>query len=89
MFDWDENKRISNLEDHPGFDFQDADLVFCSEEKQTDIVTRSGEQRFVDFAEVDGNVFVLVYTYRVDKIRIISYRFASRKERERYYENLD
>lgn len=85
MFEWDENK----IKEHPGFDFNNAGRVFYAENKKTKSVFRSGEQRYLDFAEVDGDVFVLVYTFRGEKVRPISFRNASRKERRDYYEKLD
>ena len=87
MFDWNEKKRIATLEDRK-LDFMDADLVFESSNKPTIESNRSGETRWMDLAEVSGTVFVLVYTFREDRIRIISYRKASRRERKLYYENI-
>ena len=84
MFDWDEKKRVKNLEDHK-LDFRDAGFVFKSPSKNTETVFRSGEQRFMDYAKVGDRFLVLVYTYRYEKVRIISFRDASRKERSVYY----
>lgn len=49
MFVWNENKRLSNLEDH-NLDFEDAGSVFKSSKKTTETVFRSGEQRLIEFA---------------------------------------
>lgn len=87
MFDWDETKRISNLEDH-GLDFIRAEEVFNAPSKYTLESHRSHELRWKDLAEVDGKILALVYTYRGDKVRIISYRDASHKERRAYYGSL-
>ena len=84
MFEWDENKRIANLKNHH-LDFADADWVFDSPNRKTGSVMRNGERRWMDYAEVDGVVLVLVYTRRGDQIRVISYRRASRKERSAFH----
>lgn len=87
MFHWNEKKRISNMEDH-NLDFKDAGNVFNASSKITLESHRYGELRWMDKAEVDGNVFVLVYAYRGDTVWVISYRPASRKERRAYYGRL-
>ena|SRR4030066_2136128 len=44
----------------------------------------SDEVRWMDIAEVQGVVLVLVYTRRADSVRGISFRRAKRKERRAY-----
>ena len=85
MFVWDEAKRRSNLEKH-GLDFVDAHLVYDNPDKCTYVVSRKGELRFLDlaFAVVNGRLLALVYTARGSDIRVISFRPASREEREQY-----
>ncbi len=87
-YEWDENKRQANLEKH-GLDFDDAGLVFESADKLTLSCVTKTEQRWMDIANVDGNLLVLtcVYTVRAKAVRIISLRHASRKERELYGKN--
>ena len=65
IFEWDPAKRHANLDKH-GIDFVDADLVFAAAFKMTIDVTRpkDEEARFADFAEVEEQVFKLVYTIR-------------------------
>ena len=43
-----------------------------------------GEQRIIAVGEAAGNILVVVYTDRNNVRRIISARFASRKEREEW-----
>jgi uncharacterized DUF497 family protein len=85
-YEWDENKRLLNLEKH-GLDFEDADLVYESLNKLTLRCATTSEERWQDIAEIDGNLFVLslVYAYRADAVRFISFRYANIKERRLFY----
>jgi uncharacterized DUF497 family protein len=85
---WDEAKRRSNLEKH-GLDFRDAHLVYDNPEKCTYESSRKGERRLLDlaFAMVKGRLLALVYTERGGDVRVISFRPASREEREQYEED--
>ena len=85
IYEWDERKRIGNLEKH-GLDFADAWKVFESSVKVTLPMphAESGEFRRIDIAEVAGVVLVLVYTMRGDSVRNISFRNAKRKERRNF-----
>ncbi len=84
-YEWDEDKNLKNINIHK-LDFLDADLVFENEYKITNAAPNSNEKRFLDFAEVNGKVLALVYTLRDDRVRVISFRIASRKERRFFYE---
>ena len=88
MYVWDEGKRKSNLRKH-GLDFKDADLVYENPNKFTYDASRYDEYRLMDvaLAVVQGRVLTLVYTENEDKVRIISFRHASREERKRYEED--
>jgi hypothetical protein len=85
VFVWDEAKRESNLRKH-GLDFRDAHLVYENPDKCTYDSSREGERRWMDiaFAVVKGRLLTLVYTERGDDVRVISFRPASRDEREQY-----
>jgi len=85
VFVWDEAKRKSNLEKH-GLDFKDAHLVYENPNKCTYEASRRGERRLMDlaFAVIRGRLLALVYTPRGDDVRVISFRPASREEREQY-----
>ena len=85
MFVWDEAKRESNLRKH-GLDFRDAHLVYENPDKCTYDSSREGERRWMDiaFAVVKGRLLTLVYTERGDDVRVISFRPASREEREQF-----
>lgn len=84
-YEWDEDKRLSNLERH-GLDFRSAYLVYENQGKLTLKSRYSDEPRFVDIAEVEGRTVVLVYTLRSEAVRCISFRYAKRKERRIYDE---
>jgi hypothetical protein len=85
VFVWDEAKRKSNLKKH-GLDFNDAYLVYDDPDKLTYDSSRQGERRLMDlsFAIVKGRLLALIYTERGDDVRVISFRPASREEREQY-----
>lgn len=85
MFVWDEAKRKSNLVKH-GLDFKDAHLVYENPDKCTYEAEYRGERRLMDLATavVHGRLLTLIYTERGDDVRVISFRTASREEREQY-----
>ena len=85
MYEWDEAKREANLKKHR-LDFRDAYWVYDHPDKITFRVQRGTELRFQDIAlvEVAGNVLSLVYVLRGRNVRVISFRFASRRERRIY-----
>ncbi|MEA5533154.1 BrnT family toxin [Crocosphaera sp. XPORK-15E] len=87
-YTWDEAKNEANLRKH-GLSFFDADLVYESSVKLTlPSQYDSFETRWIDIAQVQEEVLLLVYTIREDTIRCISFRKASRKERRLYYDKL-
>lgn len=84
-YEWDENKRQANIKKH-GLDFMDASRVYEAVCKLT-VPLRSDEDRWMDIADVgrDSMVLILVYMYRGETVRCISFRKASRKERRLCY----
>jgi uncharacterized DUF497 family protein len=82
---WDEARRKSNLEKH-GLDFTDAHRVYDNPDKCTYQSNRKGERRLMDlaFAVVNGRLLALIYPERGNDIRVISFRPASREEREQH-----
>jgi uncharacterized DUF497 family protein len=87
-FEWDENKRISNLKKH-GLDFIYVRYVFESPYKMTyEIDGNYGEKRIMTLAPyIDEVLVVVIHTDRKENTRIISFRRASKKERRFYYAN--
>ncbi len=87
-FEWDEVKAEKNLRDH-GVDFADAATIFEDDLALTISDDAPGEERFVTLGlDALGRHLVVVYTWRQDRIRIISARKASKTERRRYEEGV-
>jgi len=87
VYEWDEDKRLKNFEKH-GYDLADGELVYEAPTKVTVGSHRPHEQRWLDIAEVGGEIvtLTLTYTLRGVAVRCISLRRASRKERSIYNE---
>jgi uncharacterized protein len=85
QYEWDEAKRESNLRKH-GLDFWVAHRVYESATKVTVRLKTKAEARFLDIAllEFRGAILALIYTMRNGKVRCISFRNASKKERRIY-----
>jgi uncharacterized DUF497 family protein len=86
-FEWDEEKRLSNIRKH-GIDFIRACQIFEGyiveyEDTRYDYT----EERFVAIGETRGQILTVVYTYRIQIIRIISARKATKNERKIYHES--
>jgi uncharacterized DUF497 family protein len=81
-YEWDENKRLSNLVKHK-LDFRDAPLVF----KNLHMVLPTkyvGEERFLAISFIKNLFVTIVYTYRGENIRVISFRRARNGEKRKY-----
>jgi uncharacterized DUF497 family protein len=85
-FEWDQIKASSNLQRH-GVSFVEAATVFFDplSVTVTDPLHSKDEQRFVITGlSYQRRLLVVVHADRDDRIRIISARFATRSEREKY-----
>jgi uncharacterized protein len=84
-FEWDEAKAKENLEKH-GIDFADAATVFSDTMALTIPDPASEEEgRFVTLGtDALERLLVVAYTWREDRIRLISARKATRRERRQY-----
>jgi hypothetical protein len=92
-FEWDEAKNVSNQRKH-GISFEEAskvfwDPLFVSVKDRIE----GGEQRWRTYGEVDGWLLMMAaHTLKEEDeagrtrevIRIISARYATRRERQRY-----
>jgi len=79
-FTWDEVKRERNLKDH-GLDFVDARRVFDGATFTfEDDRLRYEEQRFVTLGLLEGIPVSIVHTETKDRIHIISFRKATKRE---------
>ncbi len=90
MFDWDAQKAATNVRKH-GVSFEEAATVFADPEALDgpDLKHSEQEERFLRLGRsLTGRVLIVAYTMRGsgddEKIRIISARRASRKERATY-----
>jgi len=90
IYEWDETKRQANLEKH-GLDFISAVLVLESPYRMEIATRRQDEARLQIFAYVFDVLAVLtvVVTKDAKPTRIISFRKASREEKEAYYDWLE
>jgi hypothetical protein len=70
-FEWDENKRRSNIRDH-GVDFVDAIQVFDGRPTFTYHSPRGNEERWGTVGIINGRFFLVVWTKRNGRTRIIS-----------------
>ncbi len=82
-FEWDEKKRAINLADH-GLDLIDATKLFDGRPVFTYPSPRHGEERFVTVGQLTNKFFAVVWTERVEAIRLISFRRARDAEERKY-----
>jgi uncharacterized DUF497 family protein len=83
-FEWDRRKAAANLRKH-GIDFADAVAVFEDESALTVEDDATNEQRFVTVGtDALFRVLVVVFTWREERIRVISARKATARERRQY-----
>jgi uncharacterized DUF497 family protein len=84
-FEWDEDKN-SECKKLRGFQFQDITKAFLDPYQCITPDTRHdyGEERYELLAKLDEILFVVIYTFREDAIRIISARKANEREKKRY-----
>jgi len=87
-FEWDEEKRKTNLAKH-GIDFPDAVRVFQDEKRLWGFDEgHSGlEDRWWTLGMTYGNLLLVVTTEREEMTRIISARKATRDEQRAYYQS--
>lgn len=86
-FEWHQSKAEYNLAKH-GVSFTEAQTVFDDpfQENLPDLAHSVGEIRFLCLGMSErGRVLGVIYTERGDVTRIISARFATRREELEYY----
>lgn len=83
MFEWDEAKRQKNLEKHH-LDFRDARLVFDGRPAVHVPSLKNEEERFASVAMVGSKFYTVVWTWRHEYRRIISFRRARHDEEKSY-----
>ncbi len=88
-FEWDEAKNQANIAKH-GIAFAEAarifeDLVLTEPDRRR----HYGEERHLSIGRMAPNVSIVVaHTQRNRRVRLISARPASRRERQKYHEQL-
>ena len=84
-FEWDDDKAHRNIDVHK-IDFEDAKLVFEDPGvlDDPDETMDYGEERYRAIGMVLGRLIAVFYTLRHGRIRLISARKATRKERQHY-----
>jgi uncharacterized DUF497 family protein len=83
-FEWDPVKAASNLRKH-GIRFAEAVTVLEDQAALSMPDDSSDEERFVAVGmDSRARILVMVYAVRGDRIRVISARKATRRERSQY-----
>jgi len=88
LFEWDEVKARQNLKRHK-VSFDEGKTIFNDPFLFTypDIDSSEAEERYINIGlSVKNRVLVLIHTERQSKIRIISCRKATARERRHYEE---
>ena len=88
-FEWDTAKNQTNIRKH-GVSFETAQRIFeGSVLTWFDDRKDYGEDRYISVGKVESAALIVVaHTGRDDRIRLISARPASRKERQAYHEQI-
>jgi uncharacterized DUF497 family protein len=86
MFEWDENKRLWTIEAR-GLDFIDAASMFDGRPAIHVPAHAMGEDRFLTVAMIGKKFHTVVWAWRGEVRRIISFR-RSRSEEEKAYRKL-
>ena len=88
-FEWDRDKAAQNVPKH-GVSFHEAATVFGDPLSVTfpDPDHSIGERRYITMGvSYSGRLLVIAHTERVERVRIISARAATPRERSYYEEN--
>ncbi|WP_454701100.1 BrnT family toxin [Agrobacterium burrii] len=81
--EFDPAKSQSNKDKH-GIDFGEAKALWLDEKRLVAPLETTSEERYIMIAQLRGKCWSTVYTYRNDRLRIISVRRSRDKERQRY-----
>ena len=83
-YEWDPTKAQANLDKH-GIDFADAVTALEDDAALTLDDDDPDEERFITLGiDALGRVLVVVYTWRGERLRLISARKATPRERKQY-----
>lgn len=90
LFEWDPSKNRKNIKIHSGISFDEASTVFKDTLSLTIFDTLHSEEeerQIITGNSCKNRLLVIVHTEKRNKIRIISARKATKKERRQYEEN--
>jgi uncharacterized protein len=82
-FEYDQTKSDANYDKH-GIHFEAAKLLWIDPKRVEFIARFADEPRLGLVAEHDERLWTAIFTYRADRIRIISVRRARDHEKELY-----
>lgn len=86
-FEWDEAKRLSNIEKHQ-VDILEALLIFENWVlTEPDTRIDYGEMRFKSIGFADGDCYVVIHAKRVGATRLISAWKGGRRDKRKYQES--
>lgn len=87
-FEWDENKRQSNILKH-GIDFADLESLFAGVTVTLlDDRFSYKEERFITFGLLSGVVVAVAHTETDEFIRLISARKGTKNEEKAYFQTV-
>ena len=82
-FEWDPDKAAANATKH-GVDFREVVHIWRDPYALILTVDHESEVRYQLIGAIDDRILTVVFTIRMQAIRLISARYASRQERRRY-----
>jgi uncharacterized protein len=85
-FEFDSSKSKANREKH-GIDFVEAQELWDDEDRLEIPARTEDEPRYVLVAALGQKLWSAFFTYRKERVRLISVRRAGKKERDLYYES--
>lgn len=85
-FEYDLAKSLSNKAKH-GVDFEEAQELWSDPDRILAPTFVTAEPRFLAIGKIGGKVWTAVFTWRGDRVRIISVRRARMSEVGRYEED--
>ena len=83
MFEWDEKKHLKTVRERH-LDFANAYQIFDGRPVIHVRAWRNQEERFVSTAKINGKFFTVVWTWRGNNQRIMSFRRARNAEERAY-----
>ena len=83
-FEYDQKKSLSNKQKH-GLDFEEAQFLWFDFRSIAISARTVGEPRQLLIAELNGEIWSAIFTYRNNAIQIISVRKSKNSEKEIYF----